>query len=189
MTDERYKGWDVALKVLGAIGFAAAAVVGFLEYRWNTTQTIALEASKLDSEQHKLFFDKQIEYYLDVTNTVAGIATNEDPRVRSALIQKFKALYYGPMVILEHRGDSPQFREQTGAKYAHDANVEKHMVAVFKCISVNCANLKNESLELADACRFALSVSWENRVDDLKTTLSNARKSQHEYTPDTESKQ
>ena len=63
------------------------------------------------------------------TATVATIISIHDKRKREDLIQKFDAFYYGPMVILEHRGDSADpSKHQAGEKYAHDANVELHML-------------------------------------------------------------
>ncbi len=171
MTDETYKRWDVIVKALGAVGLVAAAGIGLGEYVVTGNQIATLETSKLDSEQHKLFFDKQLEYYVKATDTVATLANTTDPKKREELIRTFNILYYGPMVIFEERrADIPQ---QTGEKYTNDINVERHMVAIHNCILRQCPNgeLSRESLALADACRFALSVNWENRVQGLRNGL------------------
>jgi len=174
MTNENHNSWDVILKALGGIGLIVTAAIGIGEYIANASQTTALETNKLDSEQHKLYFDKQLEYYLDVTDTVANIATTHDKRKREDLVQRFDSLYYGSMVILEDRGDSPGAgKYQPSEKYTQDANVEQHMIAVHNCLHKNCGNtnLQEQSLALADACRFALSINWNSRVQNLKTAL------------------
>lgn len=174
MTAEAYNKWDLLLKAFGAIGLVATACFGLGEYYVNWSQTNTLETNTFDSEQHKLYFDKQLEYYLNVTATVATIASTHDKRKREDLIQKFDAFYYGPMVILEHRGDSADpSKHQVGEKYALDANVEQHMIAVHKCLAANCTDgeLQEQSLALADACRSALALDWAGRVKNLKTGL------------------
>ena len=101
MTAEAYNKWDLLLKAFGAIGLIATACFGLGEYYVNWNQTNTLETNKFDSEQHKLYFDKQLEYYLEVTSTVGTIISTHDKHKREELIQKFDALYYGPMVIAE----------------------------------------------------------------------------------------
>jgi hypothetical protein len=59
MTAEAYNKWDLLLKAFGAIGLIATAGVGLGEYYVNWNQTNTLETNKFDSEQHKLYFDKQ----------------------------------------------------------------------------------------------------------------------------------
>jgi len=179
MAEESYRKWDLVLKGLGAIGLVAGAAIGLIEYYFNWTQAVAIEASKLDSDQHKLYFDKQLERYLDVTDTVAGIATTHDQRKREELIQHFDTLYYGSMVMLEHRGDEPDSaKSSSGEKYSHDANVEGHMIAVHKCLHTTCSDgdLQQQSLALADACRNALSISWAERVKNLTQSLAIKRR-------------
>jgi len=48
------------------------------------------------------------------------------------------------------------------------------MVAIHECILRNCSNeeLQKQSLALADTCRFALSVNWQSRVQNLKQGLN-----------------
>ena len=172
MTEQTYKRWDVIIKALGAVGLVAAAGIGLLEYVITGNQISTLETSKLDSEQHKLFFDKQLEYYVKATDTVATLANTTDPKKREDLIRTFDILYYGPMVIFEERrSDLPK---QPGQEYTNDINVERHMVAIHDCILRQCTNreLQKESLALADACRFALSVNWETRVQGLRNGLN-----------------
>jgi hypothetical protein len=166
MTDERYKTWDVGLKLAGLLGLILTAAIGLLEWIGNAKQSTA-----------QLYFDKQLQYYLDVTNTVAAIATSQDTQKRDDLTQKFETLFYGPMAILEDRA-SPDFTKyQPGEKYTQTANVERYMIAVHDCLLRNCGNreLQEVSLALADACRFALSTSWASGVANLKTALSTQR--------------
>jgi hypothetical protein len=174
VTDEEYRKWDVILKAIGGLGLVLTAAIGVGEYYVNAGQTATLETNRLDSDQHKLYFDKQLQYYLDVTEAVATIATTHDKRKREELTQKFDALYYGPMVILEDRADSPDAtKRQPDEKYTNDANVERHMVAVHDCLLKNCSDgeMEQESLALADTCRFALSLNWASRVQNLKQGL------------------
>jgi len=107
MTPETYNKWDVFLKALGAVGLIATAAIGLVEYYASGNVTATLETNKLDSEQHKLYFDKQLEYYVKATEIVASIANTSDPIKRQDLIRSFDVLYYGPMVMFEERADKP----------------------------------------------------------------------------------
>ena len=171
MTDATYNKWDLLLKALGAIGLIVTAAFGVVEYVATSNGAATLETNKLDSEQHKLYFDKQLEYYVKVTDTVAAIATSTDAAKRQELIRAFDVMYYGPMVMFEERTDQ---KSAEGQKYAHDINVEKRMVDIHQCILRNCSNgdLQELSLALADTCRYALSVNWQNRVQNLRQGLN-----------------
>jgi hypothetical protein len=171
MTEKTYSRWDLILKGIGAIGLIATAAIGLVEYYASGNVTATLETNKLDSDQHKLYFDKQLEYYVKATETVAAIANTSDTKTRQELIRNFDVMYYGPMVMFEERADAPP---QAGEKYTNDINVEKHMVAIHACLQRNCskAELQEQSLALADTCRYALSVNWQNRVQNLRQGLN-----------------
>jgi hypothetical protein len=171
MTDETYNKYDLLLKAVGAVGLVVTAAFGVVEYVATSNGNATLETNKLDSDQHKLYFDKQLEYYVKATETVAAIANTSDAKTRQELVRNFDVMYYGPMVMFEERADAPH---QAGEKYTNDINVEKHMVAIHECIQRNCSNaeLQVQSLGLADACRYALSVNWQNRVQNLRQGLN-----------------
>ena len=171
MTEKTYSRWDLILKAIGALGLIATAAIGLVEYYASGNVTATLETNRLDSDQHKLYFDKQLEYYVKATETVSAIANTSDAKARQELIRNFDVLYYGPMVMFEERTDVPY---QAGEKYTNDINVEKHMVAIHECLLKNCSkgDLQEQSLALADTCRYALSVNWQNRVQNLQRGLN-----------------
>ena len=187
MADGAYNRWDLGLKGLGAFGLLLTAFIGVLEYWATANQTIAFEKTKLDSEQRKLYFDKQLEYYLAVTDIVAKIATTSDKGERAKAVEQFDRFYFGSMVVLEDRGDSSSKSSgETSGKYTVDSNVEKHMIDVYRCIHGSCRDtqLQNEALALADACRFSLSVKWQGRIDNLQRGLNlKERLSIRQYLP------
>src|SRR5260370_28842250 len=103
MTEKTYSRWDLILKGIGALGLIATAAIGLVEYYASGNMMATLETNRLDSDQHKLYFDKQLESYVKATETVSAIANTSDAKTRQELIRNFNVMYYGPMVIFDAR--------------------------------------------------------------------------------------
>jgi hypothetical protein len=168
------RAWDIGLKIVATAGVLLGAFVGIGEYLYSQAQMATLETAKFEADQHKPILDRQIANYFEATTLAATIALTDDQSERSKLQHEFFIKYFGPMVIIEDRGQSSPSNKGEQPKYSDNRNVESKMIAFGACLQKNCrsSQLKQLSLELADACRLSLLQDMQARVDALQTGLN-----------------
>jgi len=120
------------------------AISGFLFGVWKFAE---------ESERgfRKPYWEKSISLYFEATSATATIASTTDETERSAAINDFWRLYWGPLVLVE------------------DNQVSAEMIKYGNCLKNDCspADLKRLSFSLAKAARQSLAETWNVRLDEL----------------------
>lgn len=153
MTEEAYRKWDVAAKIIAPILTVAGILVGVWQFSAEQREQLKRQSIML-SENDKLDFkrrmwEKQLEVYTKVNNIVGKIATsNQNDKKLLAEIDNFYSLYWGDMI------------------YVKDEAVEKAMIDFhleiqdfLKRIS-DKDRLKLRANDLVEACRQSSKRSW-----------------------------
>lgn len=132
------------------LGIAAVLAVAL----WSTAYfltTLRIQAETRQIEARKPFLEKQLALYTEATQAAAVLATTTDEAELTAARNRFWALYWGELAMVENGGVS-----------AEAGGVESAMVAYGRCLKQECeqTELQRLALNLAHACRDSLAVSW-----------------------------
>lgn len=125
----------------------------------NHETELALLRSQLEQqhERQKPFLQRQMSHYFEAAEIAAKIANSEDAQTRTAAIDRFWLLYWGPLAVVE------------------DAPVERAMVDFGNALRSDVkdrTNLRRLSLQLAHACRQSLEKLWGADLGKLKNLRS-----------------
>jgi hypothetical protein len=110
MNDAVMKKWDLRVKVIGLVTLIASG--GWTLYKFREDRRVDLdheqqatlreEATK-KKELNAFIFQRQAMLYFDAANAAAIIATSKDAAEVSKARDRFTALYYGELVVVEDR--------------------------------------------------------------------------------------
>src|SRR5580658_222875 len=167
--DVRYKHREFILKLVGGLFVLVGGIVGLVEYGVSIKKEIAFKEIDIEGEENRPLLNKQFELYFEASRLAAAIATEmnsksaKDQTQLAMDKQSFETLYFGPMVIVEQRGE-PSISNASAssvdhAKYTADGNVEKQMIEFHRCVfdgGAKCDLTRNLALALADSCRISL---------------------------------
>ena len=134
------KSLEAWIKILTLVG----AVVAFI---WGAYQFLSTQRAQADTrriEATRPFLDRQLKLYTEATQAAATLATSASEKELSEARQRFWALYWGELALVE------------------DKRVEAAMVQLGRALEQGKAGsaLQGLSLELAHACRDSLAESW-----------------------------
>jgi hypothetical protein len=158
--ESRFKRMSLWLKFLTAAGAIVAFLVSFAQ--WLDARRTALRQENQVFEeqqfQHKkdyqrAMFDRQTALYFEASDTAATIASTSDLIQRRKATDRFNALPFGGMVMVESPG------------------VEQAMVKFHKCMEAqgkDCT-LSKEALTIGCATRRSLRKTWDINFGKLET--------------------
>jgi hypothetical protein len=141
---------ELFLKGIAAVGLVVGGSIGLWKY-FDTAEM----------QFRRPYWDKKIQVYCDASEAAATAAasTKADDRARAA--DRFRALYFGPMTMVE------------------DTTVETAMVAFevaldrFEKGEITQNALKNESLSLASTMRESIGHDWDVKLPLLRGKYKN----------------
>jgi hypothetical protein len=90
MTEDSYRRWELALKVLVVAGVAIGGAIGVAEY----LHTVARESQKP-------FLEKQLAFCAEATGAAAILATADDQKARARAKDLFLEMYWGRLGLVE----------------------------------------------------------------------------------------
>jgi hypothetical protein len=140
MSENRQGSFESALKLLSPLLAVAVFFWGIYTYSDNARETA--ETRRIEATLP--YLKKQLELYTEATKTTAIIATSSDSAATETATKRFKELYWGELALVERDAVASamvSFREALDAKQGQDA-------------------LRPLALNLTDACRAELAVSW-----------------------------
>ena len=134
----------VAVGLLGAAG-KEVTEAGAAAIAKQTVKQVALDYAKHTTQ------GMTVEGLTEATQAAAVLATTTDEAELTAARNRFWALYWGELAMVENGGVS-----------AEAGGVESAMVAYGRCLKQACeqTELQRLALNLAHACRDSLAVSW-----------------------------
>ena len=139
MTEEKYYGWDTAIKIISLIGVAISFFYGIHKY----------ETIKRD-DSAKAFWEKQFPIYAQICESASIIATTTDSIKLKKADENFWALYYGKgRIVIDRR---------VHAKIS----VFGSKLMSYQTGLLNQIDLQPYVYELSAACKQSLSESWDN---------------------------
>jgi hypothetical protein len=134
--------------VSGAIAIGSAVVAYWAKTsvaEIESERSTALENLAEQHERQRPFLERQMSHYFEAAEIAAKIANSEDAQTRTAAVDRFWLLYWGPLAVVE------------------DAPVERAMVAFGNALRSDVKDrraLQRLSLNLAHACRQSLEKLW-----------------------------
>jgi hypothetical protein len=160
MTEDASRFWTVVFGAVTTVGLLFGGVYSLIEY-WDgreralqeqEQQRVVLgsqnEATRLAARQ--TFANKHLETCAEAARLAATIATSTG-QARTAAIQSFLVLYWGPLAVVE------------------GSAVESMMVQLGTCLADKCTDdqLRRLSLDLAHACRKEVEQNFEVHLPEL----------------------
>ncbi|MBN9662245.1 MAG: hypothetical protein J0H49_28870 [Acidobacteria bacterium] len=149
MTEERKRVWDVWFGVLGPIITVAGILVGVWQFNTGERNRVEL-ANRLLREKdtiefkRKLWLDR-VTTYRSIAELAGGIAASEKKdKDFLALVQKFRASYWGLMILVEDL----EVRKQMVNFWADIHNFEEGWT--------DANTLKVRAQQLGEACRASI---------------------------------
>jgi len=156
----RFKQMSLWIKILTAAGAIIVFLVSFGQWLDARRTALGQERQAFEEQQfqHKkdyqrAMFDRQTALYFEASDTAASIASTSDQIQRRKATDRFNALYFGGMVIVESPG------------------VEQAMVRFHKCMEAqgkDCV-LSNEALAIGCTTRRSLRKTWGVDFGKLET--------------------
>jgi hypothetical protein len=150
---------EANLKIIGVV----VTLVGFFWGIWTYSDTKRRELAREDRAAAQLaetrrieatttFLEQQLKLYMEASKTAATLATSQDETEKQKARNRFWALYWGELTLVESK------------------EVEVAMEKFGDCLRANCdrRDLQQKSLSLAKACRASLAISWG--VKEWETT-------------------
>jgi hypothetical protein len=111
------------------------------------------DAEASQREFMKPLLDKQQQLYFEAATAASTFATSSDPKQRHEAQDKFWALYWGPLVMVE------------------STEVSDAMMAFGRCVSgeEKCAEseVRNRSLKLASTLEQSILKTWNTRPEEF----------------------
>ncbi len=154
MTQEKYRFWTIVIAAAAAIGAVLPIVAGYFQY-----------ASNVEKTYKAPFWTSQMETCSAVTKTSADIAMSaNNGTVPEKLIDQLFSIFYG-----------------TGQLYLDNETLEAVGTVGSRAVQCNAGNLKDKkciqplfnafSMNVAQACRDMLTVSWGVPLEELNSEL------------------
>lgn len=137
MSQTSFETWT---RIAALVGAAVAFLWG--AYQFLDTQRGQAETRRIEATRP--FLDRQLTLYTEATQVAATLATSASDGQVAAATQRFWALYWGELALVE------------------DRRVESAMVQLGEALERGKAGpeLQGLSLALARACRDSLAESW-----------------------------
>lgn len=122
----------------------------------NTATQQHITTAKRESQQP--FLERQLNLYIEASDTAALIASLDDGPARQAALIRFWQLYWGSLAVVE------------------DQHVESAMVEFGRLLESSSdkttrESLKHAALKIAHSCRSSISASWDYELGPLPSKL------------------
>ena len=149
MTEERKRLWDVWLGVLAPILTVVGLLLGVSQFNKGEHNRVVLESQLLREKdtiefKRKLWLDR-VSTYRSIAELAGGIAASEKrDKDFAALVQKFRASYWGLMILVE----DPEVSKQMVNFWADIHNFEEGWT--------DANTLKVRAQQLGEACRVSM---------------------------------
>lgn len=112
-------------------------------FQFTINYRLSLQSKRIEAA--KPFLEKQLSLYTEATQVAAKLATSQNNNELDAAKERFLALYWGELALVE---DKAVETAMVKLKQALDDNNKGHQ-------------LEQLSLGLAHACRDSLAISWK----------------------------
>ncbi len=149
MTEDQKRIWDVWLAVLGPVLTVAGLLVGVWQFNAGERNRVELENQLLREKdtiefKRKLWLDR-VATYRSIAELAGGIAASDKKDKEFAvLVQKFRASYWGLMILVE----DPAVTKQMVNFWADIHNFEEGWT--------DANSLKVRAQQLGEACRASI---------------------------------
>lgn len=137
MAEITFESW---LKIIPLVG-------GVIAFIWGVVQFSIVQHEQAETrliEARRPFLERQLNLYTEATKAASTLATSSKSVEVETATEKFWALYYGELAMVE------------------DKKVEDAMVRLGKALQAkeSATSIRKSSLRLAHACRESLAESW-----------------------------
>lgn len=154
MTEEKYRFWTIVIAASAALGAVLPIVAGYFQYANNVEKTYKAP-----------FWTNQMETCSEVTKTSSDIAMSaNNGSVPEDLVDRLFSIFYG-----------------TGQLYLDNKTLEAVGTIGSRAVQCNVGNLEGNkciqplfnafSMNVAQACRDMLTVSWGVPLENLNSEL------------------
>jgi hypothetical protein len=149
MTEERKRLWDVWLGVLAPVLTVVGLLVGVWQFNQGEHNRVVLENELIRQKdtiefKRKLWLDR-VTTYRSIAELAGGIAAaDKNDKEFQALVRKFRASYWGLMILVE----DPEVRKQMVNFWADIHNFEGGWTGA--------DTLKVRAQQLGEACRASI---------------------------------
>jgi len=153
--------WTALFGGITALSLIAAGVFSLSQYfdsrekeresREKDRTMLQLQTAATQFAARQAFANKHLELCSQASAAAGTIATSKDEKRKTAAINDFWQLYWGPLGIVENR------------------DVSRSMIAFGECLGGNCGgeSLTTFSLDIAHQCRRDVEKNFELNLPDL----------------------
>lgn len=145
MTEEKFRKWGVAFKLMTLLGAIVLFIYGIFEYNRNNAD-----------ESAKEFWKQQFPIYQELCKVAATIPLTSDSKVRANEEKRFWILFYGHARMVVDKEVQKKL-----SYYAYHLRMNKEHLT-------SDTELQYHAFELSTACRKSMANTWDIPLNMIK---------------------
>jgi hypothetical protein len=101
MTEDKYRVWDLVLKIVGFISLIISALWGIYQYVDVRSRELSQFADQKEREFYSEFWNQRLKLYIQTLDAAARISKSDSDEDFRKAVKEFRTLFDGSMAVVQ----------------------------------------------------------------------------------------